>query len=340
MTRRTGIPDRCPPSRARPCGRLLLRRGGRRASCDCAQAWPPGGRASTRKRVPLRCAPVPHAAQFGGLDSLHSRTPTHHQQEASHVGHQHQPRRPHRQPHPRPRAPQPAPRHERLLAAPRVQHPPQEQRRRVGGQAQLLRRHRLGRPRRELRPLPRQGPPGRDRRPPRVARMGRRERASARPSRSSPTTSSSSPPGTPSPRTASLPTSLWPRVSPATTRTSRSDQQFGSPGRRRRATRTHPTLQPHTPPCARLSSRRDHSASRAPGSRRCASPAWAGPSSRSIPRPRTAAAATSPTARARASTRAPARGLHDASTTAAQVDRAGGRAGPTPTSRRHRRASS
>ena len=45
-------------------------------------------------------------------------------------------------------------------------------RRRVGGQAQLLRRHRLGRAGRELRPLPRQGPPGRDRRPPRVARVG------------------------------------------------------------------------------------------------------------------------------------------------------------------------
>ena len=43
--------------------------------------------------------------------------------------------------------------------------------RRVGRQAQLLQRHRLGRAGRELRPLPHQGPPGRDRRPPRVARM-------------------------------------------------------------------------------------------------------------------------------------------------------------------------
>ena len=61
----------------------------------------------------------------------------------------------------------------RLLAAHRVQHAPQGQRhRRVGGQAELLRRDRLGRPGRELRPLPRQGPPRRDRRPPRVARVG------------------------------------------------------------------------------------------------------------------------------------------------------------------------
>ena len=43
--------------------------------------------------------------------------------------------------------------------------------RRVGRQAQLLRRHRLGRAGRELRPLPLQGPPGRHRRPPRVARV-------------------------------------------------------------------------------------------------------------------------------------------------------------------------
>ena len=67
--------------------------------------------------------------------------------------------------------------HVGLLAADRVQHAPQEQRqRRVGRQAQLLRRHRLGRPRRKLRPLPRQGPPGRDRRPPGMARMGQRQR--------------------------------------------------------------------------------------------------------------------------------------------------------------------
>ena len=70
-----------------------------------------------------------------------------------------------------------------------VQHPPQGRRdRRVGRQAQLLRRHRLGRPGRELRPLPRQGPRRRDRRPPRVARVGERGRAtSAPPSTSSPT---------------------------------------------------------------------------------------------------------------------------------------------------------
>ena len=39
------------------------------------------------------------------------------------------------------------------------------------GQAQLLRRDRLGRPGRELRALPQQGPPRRDRRPPGVARV-------------------------------------------------------------------------------------------------------------------------------------------------------------------------
>ena len=75
-----------------------------------------------------------------------------------------------------------------------VQHAPQGRRdRRVGRQAQLLRRHGLGRAGRELRPVPRQGPPGRHRRPPRVARVGERGRAaSARRSISSPTPSSSS----------------------------------------------------------------------------------------------------------------------------------------------------
>ena len=69
-----------------------------------------------------------------------------------------------------------AERHVGLLAARRVQHPAQEQRhRRLGGQAQLLRRHRLGRAGRELRPLPRQGPPRRHRRPARVARVGGQE---------------------------------------------------------------------------------------------------------------------------------------------------------------------
>ena len=84
-------------------------------------------------------------------------------------------------------------RHRGLQPADRVQHAPQDQRRRVGRQAQLLQRHRLGRPGRELRPLPHQGPPGRDRRPPGLARMDRRTTPSARPSRSSPTPSSSSP---------------------------------------------------------------------------------------------------------------------------------------------------
>ena len=40
-------------------------------------------------------------------------------------------------------------------------------------QAELLRRHRLGQPGRELRAVPLQGPPGRGRRPPRLARVGR-----------------------------------------------------------------------------------------------------------------------------------------------------------------------
>ena len=56
-----------------------------------------------------------------------------------------------------------------------------------------LRRDGLGRPGRELRALPRQGPPGGDRRPPRVARVagqGRQQRASR--STSSPTPCSSS----------------------------------------------------------------------------------------------------------------------------------------------------
>ena len=52
--------------------------------------------------------------------------------------------------------------------------------RRVGRQAQLLQRHRLGRAGRELRPLPVQGPPGRHRRPPGVARVAGPGRQQAR----------------------------------------------------------------------------------------------------------------------------------------------------------------
>ena len=44
--------------------------------------------------------------------------------------------------------------------------------RRVGREAELLRRHRLGQPGRELRAVPLEGPPGRRRRPPRLARVG------------------------------------------------------------------------------------------------------------------------------------------------------------------------
>ena len=66
-----------------------------------------------------------------------------------------------------------AERHVGVLAADRVQHAPQEPGHGgVGGQAQLLRRHGLGRAGRELRALPLQGPPRRHRRPPRVARVG------------------------------------------------------------------------------------------------------------------------------------------------------------------------
>ena len=50
------------------------------------------------------------------------------------------------------------------------QHPPAERfDRSVGGEAQLLRRHRVGSPGRELWPLPVQGTVGRGRRPARVA---------------------------------------------------------------------------------------------------------------------------------------------------------------------------
>ena len=61
----------------------------------------------------------------------------------------------------------------RLQAPSGRQQPPQGRpERRVGRQAQLLRRHRLGRAGRELRQLPLQGTPGRRRGPPRLARMG------------------------------------------------------------------------------------------------------------------------------------------------------------------------
>ena len=84
--------------------------------------------------------------------------------------------------------------HQRLQPAAGVQHAPQGQRqRRVARQAQLLRRHRLGRAGRELRPLPGQGP----RRSPSTGAWNGASgpptaATSARPSRSSPTPSSSS----------------------------------------------------------------------------------------------------------------------------------------------------
>ena len=51
--------------------------------------------------------------------------------------------------------------------------------RRMGRQAQLLRRDRLGRAGRELRPVPREGPPRGGRRPPRLARVGGQGRRQA-----------------------------------------------------------------------------------------------------------------------------------------------------------------
>ena len=53
----------------------------------------------------------------------------------------------------------------------------------MGRQAELLRRHRLGQPGRELRAVPLEGPPGRDRRAPRVARVGRDRRLGQAPGR-------------------------------------------------------------------------------------------------------------------------------------------------------------
>ena len=53
-------------------------------------------------------------------------------------------------------------------------------RRAVGRQAELLRRHRLGQPGRELRAVPLEGPPGRRRRTPRLARVGGAGRHEAR----------------------------------------------------------------------------------------------------------------------------------------------------------------
>ena len=61
--------------------------------------------------------------------------------------HEHQQGRPDGQPHARSRAAQHPQRHSGLLAAGRLQHPPQGRLRRVGRQAQLLRRHGLGRAR-------------------------------------------------------------------------------------------------------------------------------------------------------------------------------------------------
>ena len=62
----------------------------------------------------------------------------------------------------------------------RGQQPPQGQRDRpVGRQAELLRRHRLRRPGRELRQVPLEGPPGGGRRPPRLERVGGHRTAAA-----------------------------------------------------------------------------------------------------------------------------------------------------------------
>ena len=85
---------------------------------------------------------------------------------------QHQRSRHHGEPDPRSRAAQHQQRDERVRAAGRGQLPPQGPERRVGRQAQLLRRHGLGRPGRELLDLPEQGPSGGGRGPARLARVG------------------------------------------------------------------------------------------------------------------------------------------------------------------------
>ena len=85
----------------------------------------------------------------------------------------HQSRHHHRQPDRRSRALQPAQRHVGVQAAAGREPPLQGQlQRRVGREAQLLRRQGVGRAGRELRQLPVQGPPRRRRRPARVARVG------------------------------------------------------------------------------------------------------------------------------------------------------------------------
>ena len=115
-----------------------------------------------------------------------------------------------------------------------------DQVRRVGGQAQLLRRHRLGRPGRELRALPLQGPPGRARRPPRVARVaGAGRPRSARASRSSPTPSSSSAAAT-RPRAAAAASPRSP-TSRSTTATSSRRAHLRAAAARPRG-RRHPVL--------------------------------------------------------------------------------------------------
>ena len=65
-----------------------------------------------------------------------------------------------------------AERHIRLQASDRGQHAPQGRDRAVGGQAELLRRHRLGEPSGELLAVPVEGPPCGHRRAARVARVG------------------------------------------------------------------------------------------------------------------------------------------------------------------------
>ena len=84
-------------------------------------------------------------------------------------------------------------RHVALQAADRRQHAAQGRDRPVGRQAELLRRHRLGQPGRELRAVPLEGPPGRRSTAASSGASGTRPTgpASARPSRSSPRASSS-----------------------------------------------------------------------------------------------------------------------------------------------------
>src|SRR5262249_49749077 len=109
-------------------------------------------------------APAAAVAARADDDDGTAESPGPSTQERTRHGSHHQPRRARRAPDARPRAPAHARRHGGLQPPDRRQHAPQGRRdRRVDREAELLRRHGLGQPRRELRAVPREGPPGRDR---------------------------------------------------------------------------------------------------------------------------------------------------------------------------------